>query len=63
MTVRRLQLTMVYEFAWAADELKGSDADRLAGEFLKDPYGFLNLEFPEWDEIIYVNIEDVTDNA
>lgn len=61
--MRRLQLTMVYEFDWAADELKGSDADRLVENFLKDPYGFLNLESPEWDETIFVNVEDVTDNA
>lgn len=59
--MKRLRLTMVYDFSWASDELKPSDVDALLNNFLKDPYAFLNLESPEWDETIYVDVEDITD--
>jgi len=57
----RLRLTMVYEFDWLAEELRDRDADALVQNFLKDPHAFLNLESPEWDEVIIVDVEDVTD--
>lgn len=60
MKSRRVRLTMVYEFDWASEALLGTDADRLVENFLKDPYAFLNLESPEWDETIVVDVEDVT---
>lgn len=60
--MKRLRLTMVYDFSWASDELNPSDVDALVNNFLKDPYSFLNLESPEWDETIYVDVEDVTDD-
>jgi hypothetical protein len=53
---------MVYDFSWASDELNPSDVDALVNNFLKDPYSFLNLESPEWDETIYIDVEDVTDD-
>lgn len=52
---------MVYEFDWVSEALLPTDADRLVNNFLKDPAAFLNLESPEWDETIIVDVEDVTD--
>ena len=56
----RLRMTMVYEFDWVSEALLGTDVDRLIENFLKDPAAFLNLENPEWDETIVIDMEDVT---
>lgn len=61
MEPRRLRMTMVHEFDWASEALLGTDADALVLNFLKDPHTFLNLESPEWDETIVVDIEDITE--
>lgn len=58
---KRIRMTMVYEFDWVSEEFSPTDADRLVENFLADPYAFLNLESPEWDETIVVDVEDVTD--
>lgn len=59
--MKRLRLTMVYEFDWEASMLLGTDVDRLVENFLKDPYAFLNLESPQWDETIVIGVEDISD--
>jgi hypothetical protein len=51
---------MTYEFDWVSEALSPTDLNRLIDNFLADPAAFLNLEFPEWDEEIIVDIEDVT---
>lgn len=59
--MRRIRMTMVYEFDWQAEEMREKDVDTLVRNFLADPYAFLNLENPQWDETIVVDVEDVTD--
>lgn len=51
---------MVYDFSWASDELTDKNVDELVSNFLADPRGFLNLDFPEWDEKIVVGVEDIS---
>lgn len=58
--MKRLRMTMVYEFSWSSDVLREQDVDRLVENFLQDPYGFLNLESPEWDEKIIIDVEDIS---
>lgn len=60
---RRLRMTVVYDFSWALDEVTEEHADRLVQNFLADPRGFMNLEFPEWDEQVVVAVEDITENS
>lgn len=59
--MKRLRLTMVYEFSWSKDELTEEDSDNLVKNFLEDPRGFLNLDFPEWDETVLVQVEDISE--
>jgi len=59
--MKRIRMTVVYEFSWASEELTGRDVDGMANNFLQDPAAFMNLEYPEWDEEIIIDFEDVTD--
>jgi hypothetical protein len=59
--VKRLRMTMVYDFSWASDELTQNDVNQLAENFLEDPRGFLNLDYPEWDETVVVQVEEVNE--
>lgn len=59
--MKRLRMTMVYDFSWASEELRQEDVDRLVRNFLENPRGFLNLDFPEWDETIVVGVEDISE--
>lgn len=59
--MKRLRMTMVYDFSWASPELTQENVDELVKNFLADPRGFLNLEFPEWDETIVVGVEDISE--
>lgn len=59
--MKRIRMTVVYDFSWASDELTDKHVDDMAQNFMKDPAGFLNLEYPEWDEKIIIDFEDVTD--
>jgi hypothetical protein len=52
---------MVYDFSWASDELTQNDVNQLAENFLEDPRGFLNLDYPEWDETVVVQVEEVNE--
>jgi len=52
---------MVYDFSWSSDILSQEDIDRLVHNFLEDPRGFLNLDFPEWDETVLVQVEDISE--
>lgn len=59
--MKRLRMTMVYDFSWASDELEQADIDSLVRNFLADPRGFLNLDYPEWDETVVVGVEDISE--
>lgn len=59
--MKRLRLTMVYDFSWASAELTQENVDELVKNFLADPRAFLNLDFPEWDETIVVGVEDISE--
>lgn len=59
--MRRVRMTVVYEFTWAGGQLEAKHVDDMAKNFLADPAGFMNLESPEWDEMVLVDFEDVTD--
>jgi hypothetical protein len=59
--VKRLRMTMVYDFSWSSDILSQEDIDRLVRNFLEDPRGFLNLDYPEWDETVLVQVEDISE--
>jgi hypothetical protein len=54
-------MTMVYDFSWASAELTQQNVDELVSNFLEDPRGFLNLDFPEWDETVLVQVEDISE--
>jgi len=58
---RRLRMTMVYEFSWSLDTLTEDDVHRLVENFLGNPRAFLNLDYPEWDEEILVDVQDITE--
>lgn len=59
--MKRLRMTMVYDFSWSSDILSQEDIDRLVGNFLEDPRGFMNLDYPEWDETVLVQVEDISE--
>ncbi len=59
--MKRLRMTMVYDFSWSSDILSQEDIDRLVRNFLEDPRGFLNLDYPEWDETVLVQVEDISE--
>lgn len=59
--MRRVRMTVVYDFTWSGGDLTDQHVDEMASNFLKDPAGFMNLEYPEWDETVIVDFEDVTD--
>lgn len=59
--MKRVRMTVVYDFTWSGGELTNHDVDRMAANFLQDPAGFMNLESPEWDETVLVDFEDVTE--
>jgi hypothetical protein len=57
--VKRLRLTVAYEFDYTGN-INQAAIDRLVENFLKDPTNFLGLDRMAWDETIYVDIEDIT---
>lgn len=57
--MNRLRLTVAYEFDYAGDVTQES-IDRLVENFLKDPTQFLGLDRMAWDETIFVDVEDIT---
>lgn len=59
--MKRLRMTMVYDFSWSSDILSQEDIDRLVSNFLEDPRGFMNLDYPEWDETVLVQVEDISE--
>lgn len=59
--MKRLRLTMVHEFDWESEEFSETDADRLVQNFLRDPAGFMALDSLAFDEIILVDVEDISD--
>lgn len=59
--MKRLRMTMVYDFSWSSDILSKEDIDRLVNNFLYDPRGFMNLDYPEWDETIVVGVEEISE--
>lgn len=59
--MKRLRMTMVYDFSWASHELTQQNIDELVSNFLEDPRGFMNLDYPEWDETVLVQVEDVSE--
>lgn len=59
--MKRLRLTMVFEFDYLG-EVSEEKMDRLATNFLKDPTGFVHPEELEWDEILIVDIENITED-
>lgn len=62
--MKRLRMTMVFEFDYHGNLSEGA-VDRLTTNFLKDPTGFIHPEELEWDEVLIVDIENITkdDNA
>ena len=61
--MRRLRMTVVYDFDWEAPEMKSTDADALVRNFLKDPTAFLNISGMAVDEALYIDLEDISDRA
>ena len=59
--LRRVRMMMVYDFTWSGGPLTEEHVQNLVSNFMKDPYAFLNLEYPEWDEKIILDVEDITD--
>lgn len=59
--IKRVRMTVLYEFTWSGETLNSETVDAMARNFLADPAGFMNLESPEWDEVVIVDFEDVTE--
>lgn len=59
--MKRIRMTVSYEFSWVGESLKQQHIHEMAANFLQDPAAFMNLEYPEWDEEIVIDFEDVTD--
>lgn len=57
--MNRLRLTVAYEFDYTGDVTQEA-MDRLVENFLKDPTNFLGLGRMAWDEKIFVDVEDIT---
>ena len=53
-------MTVVYEFDYMGD-IKQDAIDRLHTNFLADPTSFLHPHELEWDEILVVDFEDITE--
>lgn len=58
---RRLQLTVVFEFDYLVHKVGAEQIDRLIANFLDHPTEFLHPKELEIDEVLLVNIEDVTE--
>lgn len=50
----------MFEFDYL-DEVTEQKSDFLVRNFLKDPTGFLHPQELEWDEVLLVDIEDITE--
>lgn len=58
--MKRLRLTMVFEFDYHGN-LSEAAVDRLTENFLKDPTNFIHPDELEWDEVLLVDLEDITE--
>lgn len=59
MSENRLRFTVVYEFDYHA-EVTQEGIDDLIRDFMKDPSEFINPLALEWDERLYIDVEDIT---
>lgn len=57
--MNRLRLTVIHEFDYHG-ELTEEAVNRLTQNFLKDPTEFLHPHELEWDEVLIVDVEDIT---
>lgn len=60
--MNRLRMTVVFEFDYHGD-VSEVTVDRLTENFLKDPEGFIHPYELEFDEVLIVDIEDITEEA
>lgn len=58
--MNRLRLTMVFEFDYHGNLVEAT-VDRLAENFLKDPTNFIHPDELEWDEVLVVDIQNITE--
>lgn len=58
--MKRLRMTVLYEFDWTGETLTDATVDTMVGLFLKDPTEFLGIDRMAFDETIYVDVEDIT---
>lgn len=59
---RRLQLTVVFEFDYLVHKLGAEQIDRLVENFIDHPTEFLHPKELEIDEVLMVNIQDITED-
>lgn len=58
--MKRVRMTIVHEFDYHGD-LTMEAADRLCANFMSDPTAFLHPHELEWDEVLLIDLEDITD--